>query len=112
MPELFSVWESEGWEEPVIEERFGEAERTVLLLSFKKKTREKKSEQKVTPRTRIQLERLIHNMDVNVVYRLNDIAEMMGLKQTRTRELLKLLIAAGYVSEEGTTKSKRYKRIR
>lgn len=47
VPELFSVWESEGWEEPVIEERFGEAERTVLLLSFKKKAREKNQNKKL-----------------------------------------------------------------
>ena len=27
-PALFSVWEKEGWEDPVIEERYGEVVRT------------------------------------------------------------------------------------
>ena len=33
---LFNVWADEGWEEPVIEERF-DPDRTVLSLSFVKK---------------------------------------------------------------------------
>lgn len=35
VPNIFNVWEDEGWEEPVIEERF-DPDRTVLALSFKK----------------------------------------------------------------------------
>ena len=35
---MFSVWEKEGWEDPVIEERYGEAARTTVILSFNKKT--------------------------------------------------------------------------
>lgn len=43
VPNIFNVWEDEGWEEPVIEERF-DPDRTVLLLSFKKKVAEKSGE--------------------------------------------------------------------
>lgn len=42
VPELFTVWEQEGWEEPQIEERLDEIERTTVRLSFKKKTLKKK----------------------------------------------------------------------
>ena len=35
VPNIFNVWEDEGWEEPTIEERF-DPDRTVLTLSFKK----------------------------------------------------------------------------
>ena len=45
VPNIFNVWEDEGWEEPVIEERF-DPDRTVLLLSFKKKVAEKSGEKK------------------------------------------------------------------
>lgn len=34
VPNIFNVWADEGWEEPVIEERF-DPDRTVLTLSFK-----------------------------------------------------------------------------
>ena len=35
-PNIFNVWADEGWEEPIIEERF-DSDRTVLSLSFVKK---------------------------------------------------------------------------
>lgn len=35
VPNIFNVWADEGWEEPIIEERF-DPDRTVLSLSFKK----------------------------------------------------------------------------
>ena len=40
VPNIFNVCADEGWEEPVIEERFG-LDRTVLSLSFVKKATEK-----------------------------------------------------------------------
>lgn len=45
MPNIFNVWADEGWEEPVIEERF-DPDRTVLSLSFLKKVTEKVAEKK------------------------------------------------------------------
>ena len=59
VPNIFNVWADEGWEEPVIEERF-DPDRTVLSLSFKKKQAIKTS----------------------------DIAEYLGLSLPRTRALL------------------------
>lgn len=34
---MVPVWEKEGWEDPVIEERYGEVVRTTVILSFNKK---------------------------------------------------------------------------
>lgn len=36
VPNIFNVWEQEGWEEPIIEEKFS-PDRTTLTLSFRKK---------------------------------------------------------------------------
>lgn len=47
VPNIFNVWADEGWEEPVIEERF-DPDRTTLSLSFKKKMAKKKWRKKVT----------------------------------------------------------------
>ncbi len=41
VPNIFNVWADEGWEEPVIEERF-DPDRTVLSLSFVKKVAKKR----------------------------------------------------------------------
>lgn len=46
VPELFMVWEKEGWEEPQIEERLDSVERTTVILPFKKKSAEKKCRKK------------------------------------------------------------------
>lgn len=44
VPELFTVWEQEGWEEPQIEERLDAVERTTVRLSFKQKALKKSAE--------------------------------------------------------------------
>lgn len=41
VPELFMVWEKEGWEEPQISERLDGTERTIVTLSFKEKSARK-----------------------------------------------------------------------
>lgn len=50
VPNIFNVWADEGWEEPVIEERF-DPDRTVLSLSFVKKVAKKKWRKKVTKKS-------------------------------------------------------------
>lgn len=47
VPELYSVWDSQGWEEPSIDERYGDASRTILTLSFNKKVGTKSGRIKV-----------------------------------------------------------------
>lgn len=50
MPNIFNVWEDEGWEEPEIIERFG-PDRTILLLPFVKKVAKKNGEKKVAKKS-------------------------------------------------------------
>ena len=50
VPNIFNVWADEGWEDPVIEERF-DPDRTVLSLSFLKKVSEKSDSKKVTEKS-------------------------------------------------------------
>lgn len=45
VPELFSVWENEGWIEPTIEEHF-DPDRTILTMKFIKKVPKKSAEKK------------------------------------------------------------------
>lgn len=50
VPNIFNVWEDEGWEEPEIIERFG-LDRTILLLPFVKKVAKKNGEKKVAKKS-------------------------------------------------------------
>ncbi len=42
VPDIYSVWENQGWEEPTIEEKFG-PDRTLLMLKFIQKQANKTS---------------------------------------------------------------------
>ena len=120
VPNIFNVWADEGWEEPVIEERF-DPDRTVLSLSFKKSDDKKptikrddkkptiKSDDKKGTKTGKQQEKILNHMEENKEYRLQDFCDLLGLKETRTKEILKLLISDGKISVIGKNKDRRYK---
>lgn len=61
MPNIFNVWEDEGWDEPVIEERFN-PDRTVLSLPFIKKATEKSDRKKATEKTQSQYNMILDFM--------------------------------------------------
>ena len=125
VPELFSVWENEGWEEPVIEERLEGVERTRLILSFKKKSVDKKpliktadkkpliktADKKYSKKTKEQFELVLAYMDSDVWYRAMDFVEILGVKDSRLRDLFKDMVAAGLVEDNGVNRWKKYKKV-
>ena len=46
VPDIYAVWESQGWESPIIEERY-DPDRTILTLAFNKKQAEKASRKNI-----------------------------------------------------------------
>ena len=97
-----------GWEEPIIEERYGEAARTTLVLSFKKKVTLKSDPKKATLKAILQMDEIYQKMEDGQEYKLEEIGNLVGLKRTRTRDLLKQMIDDGRISTHGDMKSKRY----
>ena len=96
VPNIFNVWADEGWEEPVIEEKF-DPDRTVLSLSFvkkqAKKTSDKKqakktSDKKQAKKTLENIEKIKYYLEQNGESKTSDIAEYIGLSPVRTRALL------------------------
>ena len=97
VPNIFNVWNDEGWEEPVIEERF-DPDRTILTLSFlkkqTKKTSDKKqakktSDKKQAKKTKENILKIREYLERNGESKTNDIAEYLNLSSARTRVLLK-----------------------
>ena len=118
VPQLFEVWKKQGWLAPMIDERFGEAPRTILKLSFEKKATEKSDNKPPTIKTdnkkatineEGQLQELQANMQVGYDYKIEEICNLTGLKRTRTRDLVKNLVSKGIVTEQGQRRSKRYR---
>lgn len=76
VPNIFNVWNDEGFVEPEIEERF-DPDRTILTLSFAKKATKKRQE---------QYEKILTFMQSDVWYKASDLMHVLGVKETRTKE--------------------------
>ena len=118
VPNIFNVWEDEGWEEPVIEERF-DPDRTVLSLSFKKKVSEKSASKKVseksvskkvTVKTQAHYDMILSFMEDDVWYKASELVDVLGVKETRTKTLLRALVEVGALVDNGAIKGRKYKK--
>ena len=99
VPNIFNVWEDEGWEEPDIKESF-DPDRTTLTLKFIKKqaikTSDKKqaiktSDKKQATKTKNNQEKIRLYLQVHETAKAKDIAELLGLSMARTREILSVM---------------------
>ena len=111
VPNIFNVWADEGLEEPIIEERF-DPDRTILSLSFKKsgdkKTAIKSGDKKITKKTQIHYEKILTFMQEGKEYVIRDFCELLNLKESRTKDILKGL--SDYVEPIGGNRDRRYKK--
>lgn len=111
VPNIFNVWADEGWEEPVIEERF-DPDRTVLALSFKKsgdkKAAIKSGDKKVTKKTQMQYDKILGFMEEGKEYGIWDFCELLGLKESRTKDILKGL--SDKIEIIGSNRDRRYRK--
>jgi predicted HTH transcriptional regulator len=105
VPNIFNVWADEGWEEPVIEERF-DPDRTVLALSFKKKVAEKSDEKNAGKN-----ESILSAMQSDKWYKASEFEVVVGVKESRIKVLLKDMTEQGLIQSTGSTKGKMYRKI-
>ena len=124
VPDIYSVWEQQGWKRPEVAEEYG-PDRTILKLSFVKsmdkkaliKSADKKAliksadKKKLTNKTRQQLEKIIEWMELDREYRIAEIAEFLGVKETRARQLVRELIRLKKIEAMGENKGRRYRKI-
>ena len=117
IPDIYQVWENEGWPMPVVEESYN-PDRTRLSLEFKKqanKTSEqnkrtkqanKTSEQNKHRKTEENYQLIRKYLKENGLSKTTDIAQAIGLSPARTRAILKEMPGLEY---EGTTNNRRYR---
>lgn len=101
VPNIFNVWEDEGWEEPAIEERF-DPDRTVLALSFLKK---------VAKKTQEKYDAILNTVQPDIWYKASEFETVAGVKESRIKVLLKDMLEQGLIKSTGSTKGKMYKKI-
>lgn len=129
VPNIFNVWEDEGWKEPEIKEQF-DPDRTILLLSFDKKQQkkvpeksarkkvpeksaeknmsEKTDRKKVTKKTQMQYDTILAFMKPDIWYKASEFVDILGVKETRTKKLLRELVNENKIVDNGVTKGKCY----
>lgn len=121
VPDVFRTWEEQGWEDPIIEERYGDAARTSLVLSFIEKQAEKTSEInkrnkqakktseiKQAKKTNENKEKILEFLRKNGDSKTSEIAKLLKLSEARTRAILKELTAERKIATSGGTKGKIY----
>ena len=118
VPNIFNVWADEGLEEPVIEERF-DPDRTVLELSFLKKVTGKSDSKKVTVKsdgkkvtvkTKAHYDMILSFMEDDVWYKASELVDVLGVRETRTKALLRALVEDGLLVDNGAIKGRKYKK--
>ena len=120
VPDIFAVWDSQGWKAPEVEEQFN-PDRTILTLSFEKqaiKTGDKNKRQKQATKTgdNGQLPKTVENKQ-KVLYYLGqngasstaDISNYLGLSVSRTRTILAEMVVEGKIEAEGDRRSRLYR---
>ena len=112
IPNIFRVWREQGWTAPMISESF-DPDRIMLSLAFKKsdykKATIKSDDKKVTIKSAWQKNEIITYLTDHVSAKNTDIAELLGVKSTRVKQLLKELLDEGVVVAEGNNKNRVYK---
>jgi len=125
-PTILATWKNAGWIEPVLEEDTGLNQVTLTLKMISKsqevqgnsnpesiETAEKSTDKTVGLEVNLsdRHKQILSLMDTNVEYSAEEIAEFIGLKGSRTRQLLKELADKGKICFTAATKNRKYKKI-
>ena len=122
-PAILAAWKNAGWVEPVLEEdtRLNQVTLTLKMISKSQEIQKnfdlesaEKSAEKI-PGSEADLsdrhKQILSFMDTNGEYSAEEIAEVIGLKGSRTRQLLKELADKGRISFTAVTKNRKYKKL-
>lgn len=115
VPDIYKVWRDAGLKDPIAEEMFGSGkpDRTVLtlpLLSADSPIRQSADSADVADILELKERhrQILSIMELDKAYATDRIAESIGLKPARTRQLLKELVEMGKLDSIGSTNGKRY----
>lgn len=109
VPDIYSVWEEQGWKEPEVDEQYG-PDRTILRLSFQNKVAI--SSDKVAISSDIKLlgheEKIVEFLKENSTVTNADARLVTGLSAAGVRKVLKGMVDKGILSASGKNRSRKY----
>ena len=124
VPDIFSVWNDEGWIPPIVDELY-KPDRTILTLAFSKKQaasgKNKRQAEKTNDKRKKQAEKtsgngktadnkqaIIEFITQKGIAKTAEIADAVGLSQPRVRVLLAELISEGIIEPQGEGRARVY----
>ncbi len=119
-PSILATWKEEGWVKPELIEDTALNQVTLYLKMIPehgeqsaKKVAEKSAESAEMQEVLLseRQKQILECMELEVLYKTEEIAEKIGLKGPRTRQLLNELVAMGRLTCTAVTKNRRYIRI-
>jgi len=109
VPDIFQAWKDAGLDAPIVEEMFGggNPDRTILILPLESANLpiRRSADSADIKERHLQI---LSAMELNKEYSANEIAGLVDLKGSRTRQLLKELVDSGMIEAKGSTRGKRY----
>nr|WP_294574754.1 RNA-binding domain-containing protein [uncultured Anaerostipes sp.] len=118
VPDIYSVWEQQGWKPPEIIEQYG-PDRTILKLSFVEKVAIKNGDKKVaikngdkkkvSKKTERQIKTILNYMEPGKEYKTSEISIVLGVKESRARLLINKLVKKGKIEAIGKNKGRKYR---
>ncbi len=100
---IFNVWKKAGWSAPLITESF-EPDRITLCLKL-----ERSKHPPTASKNSLHRQAIIEYLTENISSGARDIAELLGLKQSKVKEILAEMTADGITVCEGEGKDKIYR---
>ncbi len=120
VPDIYSVWNEQGWEEPTVVEQYG-PDRTILTLPLVKKVAVKSGGKKVAVKSggkkvavkisekkQRQYDAILAAMCPDQEYLATYFCEVLGVKISRTKVILKELMNLGEIDIVGSYRNRRY----
>ncbi|MBR6643540.1 MAG: putative DNA binding domain-containing protein [Lachnospiraceae bacterium] len=127
IPNIFTVWNKQGWPAPKIEESY-EPERITLSLQIEERgdnaekvaiksgdnaekvaIKSGDNVEKVAIKSELQKVAIIEYLTENVTAKAVEVEELLGVKKSRTRKLLSELIEDGIIIAGGANRNRIYK---
>ena len=108
-PTILDVWKSEGWIKPELIEDTN-LDQVTLVMKMEKESDDKSADPKIMERMDLseRYQQILAIMEAGIEYSTKQVAERIGLKGPRTRQLLNELVDKELLACTGTTKRRRY----
>lgn len=115
-PTILDVWKSEGWIKPELIEDTN-LDQVTLVMKMEKESDDESAEKSADSKKIKAIDlserqkQILAYMDAGVEYSTEQVAEKIGLKGPRTRQLLNELVNMELLACIGTTKKRRYIKV-